>query len=190
MQGQGAGDVQRVAADVVAGAHMHRPHAEMRQRPVGAQGPGAGAAAAARPLGGMQSSRQHVPASCHRERVRSVQAGTLPMLHILKRDIAKHSSHGRAPEGGHAGHAEPGAAPSVAARAASLGAGAPLAQHGNAGGRAAAPELHGKPRLMHFLCCPSSVQIYRTTGEGWTICLQQDTCTCDACFLCPTKAPL
>ena len=62
--------------------------------------------------------------------------------HVLRFASCNYAIHSYAPGSGHAGHAEPGAAPSVAARAASLGAGAPLAQHSNAGGRAGS-ELHG-----------------------------------------------
>lgn len=51
---QVAADVQGVAADVVAGAHMQRPQAELRQRRAGA--PAAeGAAAAAGPQEGAPS---------------------------------------------------------------------------------------------------------------------------------------
>ena len=129
----------------------------------------------------LTASRQHVFAYCPRGRVHSMQAGKL--LCTLRRHNAAVLDcfiHSRAPECGHAGHTEPGAAPSVAARAASLGAGAPLAQHGNAGGHAAGSELHGELPTPAPLILSSSGQVLRTAGGGRSMCLLQVACMCDA----------
>ena len=48
---QVAAEVQGIAADVVAGAHMQRPHAELRQRRAGAPAAGREAAAEGSPEG-------------------------------------------------------------------------------------------------------------------------------------------
>ena len=53
-----------------------------------------------------------------------------------------------------------------------------------------APSCMVTSKLLRPSCCHSSVQIFRTAGGGWSICLQQDAYMCDAWSFCPATAAL